>query len=235
MAIVAAFTAHRERRFRVTPKTRGPHQRPPASRFTETLLAVTLAAIAYACVQAQAGRSALTGDALAVVVAWAAYHVVTATRLLLLERRCEKDRRTSTRFHETLLATIAHAADPRRSYAVDIVVASADGFALRVHDGSSELPAGDYRGELHAGAMRVPFELTVRAGSAAGSVRWPDDATRTAFDALLHQRAIERIAAAQCGDRGGVFRSAGVSRPRYPKPRPSRVLQRPETPPTSPS
>jgi hypothetical protein len=68
MAIVAAFTAHRERRFRVTPKTRGPHQRPPASRFTETLLAVTLAAIAYACVQAQAGRSALTGDALAVVV-----------------------------------------------------------------------------------------------------------------------------------------------------------------------
>jgi cellulose synthase (UDP-forming) len=235
MSIVAAFTAYRERRFRVTPKTRGPQRRLPASRFTEAILVVTLAAIACACAQAVVGRSPFPGGTLAVIVTWAAYHVVTAARLLRLERRCEHDRRMHARFAEDLPATIARDGDPGARYTVDVVVASADGLTLRMRDGTAYPPAGDYHGELDLAGTRIPFALTMCPGSTGGPIRWADESTRIALDLLLHQRAIQRIAGAQRGDRGGVFRPAGVSRPRYPRPRPSRVLQKPETPPASPS
>jgi len=221
-SLVAAFTAWRERRFRVTPKTREARRRLPLSAFTEGLMLVTLAAIAFAGGEAFVGRSPLPWSTLAVVVAWAAYHVVTAIRLLLLERRCEGDRRSATRFAEWLPATLTPAGDPHTQYAVNVIAASAGGFTLEPRADGANPAAGTYRGAIEVGDVRYSFELALRDGQLGGAVRWPDEPARSAFDLLLHLRAIAAFAATDRGDGGGVLRE-GVSPSQYPTARPSRA------------
>ncbi|MGA2396147.1 MAG: glycosyltransferase [Candidatus Lustribacter sp.] len=225
-SLVATFTAYREPRFRVTPKTRTPDVWLGAP-FTYAFLVVNLAAIAFACSEAVAGRSPFPPATLAVLLVWAGYHVVTAVRLLMLVRRCSRDRRTLTRFDESVPATIARGDDPRVRFNVDIVAASADGLTLQPRGGEAVPPAGDYRGVLDLAGLHLPFELSLRKAGLGGPVRWPDAAARASFDLLIHQRAIERLGAADPGDRGGLFRSAAVSRRRYPKPYPDRASQTP--------
>jgi hypothetical protein len=207
-SIVAALTAHRERNFRVTPKTRAPRRRLPETMFAYAFLLATLGAIAYACGAALAGRSPLPASTLAIVVAWAAYHVITALRLLLLENRCARDRRATTRFDENVEATLTPSGDPRGHYAVRAVAVSADGLTLQTQKDAPNPPAGDYHCVLEVADAPVSCRLTVREGGLGGAVKWPDQAARTAFDLLLHQRAIERFAAADRGDLGGLLRPA---------------------------
>ena len=88
-------------------------------------------------------------------------------------------------------------------------------------------PAGEYRGVLDLAGLQTPFVLALREAGLGGPVRWPDPAAAAAVDLLLHQRAVERLAAADPGDRGGLFYRAGFSRPRYPKPYPNRASQTP--------
>jgi cellulose synthase (UDP-forming) len=207
-AIVATFTAYRERRFHVTPKTRGLRRGFPAILFADALLLSTLGAAVFAGAQFIAGRSPFAAGTLGVLLTWAAYHIVTAGRLLKLERRCARDRRALTRFDETLPATLSPLAGPQTQYAVDVRVASADGFAVRGRGSAPPPPAGAYRGTIDVAHAHFGFEFTVRAGTAGGSVHWAGAAQRTAFDLLLHQRAIQRFTAADPGDRGGVLRPA---------------------------
>ena len=222
-SIIATFTAHREWRFHVTPKTRGPKRWLPETVFTYALLLVTLGAIAYACSLAALGRSPLAGSTLAVVVTWAAYHAFTAVRLLVLGERCARDRRTLTRFDERLTATLTRIDNPLMHYDAHVAAASADGLTLQ-DPGDASLPlAGTYQCVLDVAGAHFPCELALREAGLGGALRWPDKATRAAFDLLLHQRAIEQFAAADRGDRGGVLRPAGINRRRYPKPRPSPV------------
>jgi cellulose synthase (UDP-forming) len=221
-AIVAAFTAWGERRFRVTPKTRGARRRLPLSAFTEGLLLLTLAAIAFAGGEAFVGRSPFPWSTLAVIAAWAAYHVVTAIRLLLLERRCDQDRRGATRFAEQLPATLRAAGDPHTHYAVEVVAASAGGFTLRPSENGANPAAGTYEGALAVAGVEYAFQLALREESLGGPVTWADEQARSAFDLLLHLRAIEAVAATDRGDGGGVLRGE-VSPPQYPTARPSRA------------
>lgn len=224
-SLVATFTAHREPRFRVTPKTRTLDVWPGAP-FTYGFLIATLGAIVFACGEAGAGRSPFPPATLAVLLIWAAFHVLTAVRLLMLERRCARDRRALTRFDERFPLTITRSDDPGTRFNVDVVAASADGLTLRTRDDQSLPPAGDYRGVLDIAGLHLPFELSLREAGLGGGLRWPD-ALRTLFDLLLHQRALERLGAADPGDRGGLFRPAGISRRRYPKPYPNRASQTP--------
>jgi len=203
-AIIATFTAHRERRFLVTPKSRG-QDAAAESTFTYAVVLVTLAAMTYACAAAMAGRSPFAPGTLGVLVVWAAYQVLTGLRLLMLERRCARNRRATARFDEDFATTLTRIDDPQTHFAIDVVVASADGFTVRER-GAALPPAGAYRGALDAPGAQFPFELAVREGGLGGAVRWPDGATRAAFDLLLHQRAIEGLAEADAGDRGGLFR-----------------------------
>ncbi len=205
--LVAAFTAHRERRFRVTPKTRRARGGGRGSAFTYAVLLVTLAAMALALGAALAGRSPFAASTLAVLLAWAAYHVATAVRLLLLERRCARDRRTSVRFAEALPAAIAPAGAPAARYAVDVVAASAEGFTLRTRADAPRPPAGTYQGEIELAGAAFAFELALRPDGLGGAVCWPDAADRARFDLLLHQRAIVRLAAAEGGNYWRGFRS----------------------------
>ena len=225
-SLVATFTAHREPQFRVTPKTR---ERDVwlGAPFTYAFLIVTLGAIVFACGEAVAGRSPFQPATLAVLLVWAAYHVLTAVRLLLLVRRCARERRLLTRFEESVPLTIARSDDPQARFNVFVVAASADGLTLRPRDDDPLPPAGEYAGVLDIADLNLRLELTLRGAGLGGAVRWPDAGARASFDLLLHQRAIERLAEADRGDRGGLFRSAGISRRRYPKPNPSRVSQTP--------
>ena len=204
VALLATFTAHRERRFRVTPKTRDLNT--TTNAFTYGLLLATMGAIAFALAQAFAGRSSFDTSTLAVVLAWAAYHVFTAVRLLLLERRCERDRRATTRLADTFPATLTRRNEPAAQYVVDVVAASVDGFTLRARD---EAPAaGEYDAVIDVGGTRFSCELCVRETGLGAVVTWSDAATRVALDLLLHQRAVARFTAADTGDWGGVLRTA---------------------------
>lgn len=222
-SIIATFTAHREWRFHVTPKTRGAKRWLPEMVFTYALLLATLGAIAYACCLAVLGRSPLAGSTLAVIVAWAAYHAVIAVRLLLLERRCALDRRASTRFDENFTAALTRLDSPQTRYALHAMSASADGLTLQDPGDATAPLAGSYQCELVVGGAHFSCELVLHEAGLGGSLSWAAKGTRAAFDPLLHQRAIERFAAADRGDRGGALRPAGISRRRYPKPRPSLV------------
>jgi cellulose synthase (UDP-forming) len=208
-SILAAFTAHGAHRWRVTPKAAGAPLRAPEMRFTEAVLGLSLAAIVFACIESFTGRSQLGRGALAIVVIWAAYHVVTAARLLALERRCARNRRATTRFPEQLPATIQRSGDPQTTYAVDVVAASADGFTLQARNASTTLAAGTYDGVLEAGTARYAFSIDLADIRCGGSVRWPDDGTRMAFDLYLHERAIGRLGATDRGDRASLFRAEG--------------------------
>ena len=90
-SIRATFSGHRlGRRFRVTPKE---HTRAPATptvheAFPWLVVIVSLAAVAYSAARSLTGAPLLAPDALAVVSAWAAYHAVTAIRLIALTARC---------------------------------------------------------------------------------------------------------------------------------------------------
>ncbi len=192
-ALIATFTAYRERRFRVTPKTRAPRRTTVAPFFTYAVLLGTLGAIAFACAQALAGRSPFDGATLTVVIVWAAYHVVTAVRLLLLERRCAQDRRTTTRFAESFAATLTRDDDARAQYNVDVVAASADGFTVRGRHGAAPPRAGSYRGAIDIDGAAFTCELTLREAGLGGAAHWTDAAQREAFDLLLHQRTIARF------------------------------------------
>jgi hypothetical protein len=141
---------------------------------------------------------------------------------LLLERRCDRDRRSATRFAEWLPATLTRAGDPHTHYAVDVIAASADGFTFGPRADGAHPPAGAYRGALDAGGAHYTFELALREADLGGAVRWPDEPARSAFDLLLHLRAIEAFAATDRGDGGGVLRG-GVSPSQYPTARPSRA------------
>ncbi len=207
-SILAVFTAHGAHRWRVTPKALGAPERAAEMRFAEAVLALSSAAIAFACIEEFSGRSQLSRGALALVIIWAAYHVSTGARLLALEWRCAHNRRATTRFGERLPAVIQRTDDPQTAYAVDIVAASADGLTLQTPDRSSIPAAGTYHGELAVGAARYAFTIDLAGVRAGGPVRWPDDATRSAFDQYLHQRAIARFGATDRGDRGGIFRAA---------------------------
>jgi hypothetical protein len=176
-------------------------------RFTEAVLALSSAAIIFACFEAFTGHSRLGPGVLAIVVIWAAYHVLTAARLLALERRCARNRRATTRFAEQLPATIQRTDDTQTLYAVDVVAASAGGLTLQGRNGSTAPPAGSYDGVLEAGEDRYAFAIDLADLRRGASVRWADGAIRTAFDGYLHQRAIERLGAADRGDRGSLFRS----------------------------
>jgi cellulose synthase (UDP-forming) len=205
-SILAVFTAHRAHRWRVTPKAHGTPARTPELHFTEALLALSSAAIVFACVAAVTGHSHLDRSALAIVVLWAAYHVVTAARLLALARRCARNRRATTRFIERLPATIRPIDDPQTAFAVDVIAASGDGLTLQTHTQATP-PAGTYNGVLESGAARYAFTIDLADLRGGGRVRWQDDATRTAFDLYLHQRAIERLSATDNGDRESLFRA----------------------------
>jgi cellulose synthase (UDP-forming) len=207
-SVLAVFTAHGAHRWRVTPKAYGTPARALEMRFTEALFMLSAAAIVFACFEAISGRSHLDLGALAIVVAWAAYHVITAGRLLALERRCARNRRARTRFGECLPATLRRAADPQTVYTVDVVTASADGLTLQTRDGSPAPPAGTHNGVLEAGAARYAFTIDLSDLRSGGSVRWADAATEAAFDLYLHRRAIERLSMTDRGDLGGLF-SAG--------------------------
>jgi len=220
-AILAPFTIG-ERRFLVTPKTRS-ERRSAERTFTYALLLGTLAAGAYACAAALAGRSPFATATLAVLGTWAAYHVVTAMRLLMLERRCAHERRATTRFADEFAASIARCDDPQARFAVDVAGACADGFTLRGRPGAPSPPAGAYRGEFDLAGAHFSFEIALGEGHLGGAVRWADATTRAAFDLLLHQRAIARLSGTDQGDRGGVLGAAGISRRRYPKPRLNRA------------
>jgi cellulose synthase (UDP-forming) len=206
-SLVATFTAYREPRFRVTPKTRTQDVWPGAP-FTYAFLIATLGAMVFAGGQAAAGRSPFPPATLAVLLVWAAYHVVTAVRLLLLERRCARDRRSLTRFEESAPLTIERRDDPRIRFNVNVAATSADGLTLRPRVGDPVPPAGEYQGVLDIAELHHPFELTLRDAGLGGPVTWPNAAARASFDLLVHQRAIERLARADRGDRGGLLRSA---------------------------
>ena len=224
-SILATFTAHRITRWRVTPKARTLRLRSFEQTFPVVVLLATAAAIAYAGGEAVAGRSRLAPDVLAVVIAWAGYHVVTAAHLLALERRCERERRTATRFDERLRATIAPIGDLEMAYAVDVVAASAGGLTLRGADDVPVPSAGDYSGTIDAGGSRFAFQLALCNGG--GALTWADEVDARAFDLLLHQRMCERFRATDLGDRGGIFRTPALSRRRYPRPRPSLASKTP--------
>jgi cellulose synthase (UDP-forming) len=225
-SLVAMLTAHREPRFRVTPKT---HTQDVwlGARFTYAFLIATLAAIVFACGVGMAGRSPFPPATLTVLLVWAAYHVLTAVRLLLLERRCARDRRALTRFEESFPLTINRSDDRHVNFSVDVVAASADGLTLRPRNNDPLPPAGDYHGVIDIAGKHLAFELALREAGLGGAVRWPDATARALFDLLLHQRAIEQLARADRGDRGGLICSAGLSLRRYPKPSPNRASQTP--------
>lgn len=207
VCLTAPFTWHRRRYYGVTPKTRT-HGAWLGAPFTYAVLLASLGAIVYACALALAGRSPFSPATLAVLVVWAGYHVVTAIRLLRLVRRCERERRAATRFPESLPVTIWPDASPESRFAMEVVAASAAGLTLRPRPGGRQPPAGGYRGVFDSVDFGGPFELTLREAGCGGAVSWPDAAVRTAVDLLLHQRVIARLAAADQGDRGGVFRGA---------------------------
>lgn len=207
VSLTAPFTWHRRRYYGVTPKTRT-HGVWLGAPFTYAVLLASLGAIVYACGAALAGRSPFPPATLAVLVVWAAYHVVTAVRLLRLAHRCERDRRGATRFPESLPVTIWPDASPGSRFAMEVVAASADGLTLRPRPGGEPPPAGGYRGVFPSAELGAPFELILREAGCGGAVTWPDATGRTAFDLLLHQRVIARLAAADQGDRGGAFRGA---------------------------
>jgi cellulose synthase (UDP-forming) len=211
-SICATFTAQWEWRFRVTPKTPAQRHSLTGSTFASALLLANVVAIAYACGLALAGRSPLAMGTLAVVGAWAAFHALTAARLLMLERRCAKERRATTRFDENIPVTFTDVRDPHAHYAVDIVNATADGFGWRVRNGTIGPPPGIYAGLLDLAGERFSFEITVSGAHRGGSVCWAGARARAAVDLQLHLRAIERFAAADHGDRGGVFHPAGIKR-----------------------
>jgi hypothetical protein len=125
---------------------------------------------------------------------------------LALERRCARNRRATTRFGVWLPANIRPSNDPQTAYAVDVVAASANGLSLQPRNGSA-VPPDSYGGVLESVTAAYTFTIMLTEGRHGGSVRWVDDATRTAFDLFLHQRAIERLGAADRGDRGSLFRS----------------------------
>lgn len=186
----------------------------------------TLFAIAFAAAKAFAGRSPFAPATFAVLLVWAAFHVYTAVRLLLLERRCVRDRRAMTRFPESFPLTIARTGAPERRFTLEAVAASAGGFTLRAKD-TVPPPPGEYRGTLELAGVRLPFVLHMRERGGGGAVTWADGAARATVDLLLHERAIDRLAAADPGDRGGLFYWLGISRRRYPTPHPNHASQTP--------
>jgi cellulose synthase (UDP-forming) len=226
-SILATFTAHRVRRWRVTPKASAKHGRSFEDAFPCAVLLATSAAVVFACGQALAGRSPLAPGALVVVIAWAAYHISTAAHLLILERRCEQERRTATRFDESFAATIRPVDDPSTPYVADVVAASANGLTLRVPDGLPQPSAGRYAGVIDLDGSQFAFRLAFREAGSGGAVQWADEAAGRAFDLLLHQRMNERFRATDLGDSGGVLRSAPVNRRRYPIPRPDLASKMP--------
>jgi len=197
-AIVATFTAQRERHFAVTPKTRSPRPRSLEGTPPLLVLLVTLGAIAFALVQAQAGRWPLGGGALALLVAWAGFHVAVAARLLLLTGRCSRDRRVATRFRTRFALRLTPAGEPAAAHAVLIVAATADGFTLRSPSGAAPPAPGAYTGVLELAGERFAFELVVRpapAGTVAGGpLRWADARARARFDLALHRHALAQFA-----------------------------------------
>jgi cellulose synthase (UDP-forming) len=194
MAIVAAFTAQREHRFRVTPKARVRQSGRPEHAFTDALILLTLGSMAFAAAEVWAGRSPFPPATLAVLFVWGAYHVVTATRLLVLEHRCARDRRSTARLADDIPVALTPIGESQTPYALCVVSASADGFSLRACDGTPP-PAGAYQGTLDIDGAQFPFELALRELGLGGSVRWSDDATRASVDLRLYQRTVRRLAA----------------------------------------
>jgi cellulose synthase (UDP-forming) len=85
-SIRATLGGHRERAFMVTPKTRAVRQRAAEDAVPWLVVFATGAAAAYAI----AGQRSLHGGALAVVLAWGAYNVLVAARLIALTERCAR-------------------------------------------------------------------------------------------------------------------------------------------------
>jgi cellulose synthase (UDP-forming) len=207
-SILATFTAHRAHRWRVTPKApASTSARAPEMRFTDALLVLSSAAIVFASFMSITGRSHLGHSALAIVAIWAAYHVVTAGRLLALERRCARNRRATTRFRVRFPATITPIDDPREIIGVDILAASAGGLTLQVASRATALLDGTYNGIMEAGVARYAFAIDLVTPRTGNNVRWADDATRTDFDQYLHQRAIECLSVTDRGDSESLFRA----------------------------
>ena len=134
--------------------------------------------------------------------------MITAVRLLLLERRCERDRRVTTRFADTFPATLTRLGDRPEQFTVDVIAASADGFTLRTGNGGLVRDTGDYCAAIDISGKTFSCELSVGETRLGGALHWSDAASRAAFDLLLHLRAVERFTAADRGDGGGVRRSA---------------------------
>lgn len=202
-SLTAPFTAHGERRWFVTDKARQPARHRVGSRFPWIVLLATTAAVAYAGAAMLAGRSPLSAGTLAIVGVWGAYNALTAGRLLLLERRCARERRSQTRFGENLVATIRPVDDRGPSHEVEAVVASAGGFTVRPRGDTNPPPPGSYAGAVRA--ENGTFRFTLELRDAGGALRWPDAATRAAFDLMLHQRAVRRFAETDRGDSAGLF------------------------------
>lgn len=210
-AAVAALRPE-NRRFRVTPKTRGPRTDAFGDTFPWLVVALTFAGITVAAGGMLSGRSGLPAGTLVIVGTWAAFNALTAGRLLLLARRTRRNRRAATRFRCSFRATIAHVDAPATYQSVEVVAATADGFTLRTQAGTGVLAAGRYQGTLDLAGTDVPFAIGLREPGgerlAGGAVTWRDPVARAAFDLALHQLAIGRLAAADRGDRDGVLAAA---------------------------
>lgn len=216
-SILATFTAHRVRGWRVTPKVREKRGRSFVGGFAYGVLFTTSAAVLFAGAEALAGRSPLAPDALVIIIAWAAFHISTAAQVLVLEHRCGHERRTATRFDDGFPATIRRLDDPNTAYHVHVVAASANGLTLQIPEGSPRPSEGLHSGSIDLNGARFAFELAFREAGCGGALQWPDEAAQRAFELVLHQRMRERFRATDRGDRGGVFRAPPVNRRRYPR------------------
>jgi hypothetical protein len=207
-SIAATFTWRGIPRWHVTPKARAVRRRSLGDAFTVAVLVASAGAIAYACAAAIAGTSQLAPPALAVVAIWAAYNAATAAQLLLLERRCERERRTATRFAECIPATLRSVGDPGTAYDVEVIAASVNGLTLRASDASRELAAGDYSGVITGAETPLTFRLALRQAGSGGPVTWADEASAASFDRLLQRRMLDRFRAGDRGDGGGILRAS---------------------------
>ena len=105
--------------------------------------------------------------------AWGLVHAITATRLLLLTRRCATDRRALTRFPCTLSARLTTISEPVVDATLDVLEASADGMTFRARASSPPSPfSGPCRGSIEAGGELHRFTATLRgdAGDRLGAV-----------------------------------------------------------------
>jgi cellulose synthase (UDP-forming) len=188
--------------FRVTPKIK---QRGSAYAFPWFILIANLSALAYAAWQWIFGTPTVMGWPLVIIALWACFSASMGARICFLTFRCNRNRRSFSRFPVELPVTLQLAEAGGRTCRAVVTELSDKGLTLRPQILGECLPSGLCRGQLRLCDRDVPFEVTLRPGApgtvAAGVLSWGDTAARDDYEYLVITNRINYLATFDNTDR----------------------------------